>query len=46
MPPVVANAKLLVLRCLQGNHDVGSVCRYKCKPGYHVAENAVGKLKK
>ncbi|XP_021141485.2 pappalysin-2 [Columba livia] len=45
-PPAVANAKLLVPRCLQGNHDVGSVCRYKCKPGYHVAENAAGKSKK
>ncbi|XP_009891246.1 PREDICTED: pappalysin-2 [Charadrius vociferus] len=45
-PPAVANAKLLVPRCLQGNHDVGSVCRYKCKPGYHVAENAAGKPKK
>uniref|UniRef100_A0A8B9TR62 Pappalysin 2 n=1 Tax=Anas platyrhynchos TaxID=8839 RepID=A0A8B9TR62_ANAPL len=45
-PPAVPNAKLLVPRCLQGNHDVGSVCRYKCKPGYHVAENAAGKPKK
>ncbi|KFO60979.1 Pappalysin-2, partial [Corvus brachyrhynchos] len=45
-PPAVANAKLLVPRCLQGNHDVGSVCRYKCKPGYHVAENAADKPKK
>ncbi|GAB0192742.1 pappalysin-2 [Grus japonensis] len=45
-PPAVANAKLLVPRCLQGNHDVGSVCRYKCKPGYHVAENTAGKAKK
>ncbi|KAM6128656.1 pappalysin-2 [Phoenicopterus ruber ruber] len=45
-PPAVANAKLLVPRCLQGNHDVGSVCRYKCKPGYHVAENAVDNPKK
>ncbi|NWR75501.1 PAPP2 protein, partial [Centropus unirufus] len=45
-PPPVANAKLLVPRCLQGNHDVGSVCRYKCKPGYHVAENIAGKPKK
>uniref|UniRef100_A0A8C3XI38 Pappalysin 2 n=1 Tax=Cyanoderma ruficeps TaxID=181631 RepID=A0A8C3XI38_9PASS len=42
-PPAVANAKLLVPRCLQGNHDVGSVCRYKCKPGYHVAENTADK---
>uniref|UniRef100_A0A803VPR2 Pappalysin 2 n=1 Tax=Ficedula albicollis TaxID=59894 RepID=A0A803VPR2_FICAL len=45
-PPAVANAKLLVPRCLQRNHDVGSVCRYKCKPGYHVAENAADKPKK
>ncbi|XP_009992981.1 PREDICTED: pappalysin-2 [Chaetura pelagica] len=45
-PPPVANAKLLVPRCLQGNHDVGSVCRYRCKPGYHVAENAAGKPRK
>lgn len=45
-PPAVANAKLLVPRCLQGNHDVGSVCRYKCKPGYHVAENTADKPKK
>uniref|UniRef100_A0A663EHF5 Pappalysin 2 n=1 Tax=Aquila chrysaetos chrysaetos TaxID=223781 RepID=A0A663EHF5_AQUCH len=42
-PPAVANAKLLVPQCLQGNHDVGSVCRYKCKPGYYVAENTAGK---
>ncbi|XP_064004195.1 pappalysin-2 [Pogoniulus pusillus] len=45
-PPLVANAKLLVPRCLKGNHDVGSVCRYKCKPGYHVAENPAGKMKR
>uniref|UniRef100_A0A8C5JJY2 Pappalysin 2 n=1 Tax=Junco hyemalis TaxID=40217 RepID=A0A8C5JJY2_JUNHY len=45
-PPAVANARLLVPRCLQGSHDVGSVCRYKCKPGYHVADNAADKPKK
>ncbi|XP_030920004.1 pappalysin-2 [Geospiza fortis] len=45
-PPAVANAKLLVPRCLQGSHDVGSVCRYKCKPGYHVAESTADKPKK
>uniref|UniRef100_A0A8D2L726 Pappalysin 2 n=1 Tax=Varanus komodoensis TaxID=61221 RepID=A0A8D2L726_VARKO len=39
-PRLVANAKLLEQRCLQGNHDVGSVCRYRCKPGYHVADSA------
>ncbi|XP_061490162.1 pappalysin-2 isoform X2 [Rhineura floridana] len=45
-PRPVANAKLLVPQCLQGNHDVGSVCRYKCKPGYHVAESSEEKPKK
>ncbi|CAM4603160.1 unnamed protein product [Caretta caretta] len=45
-PHVVANAKLLVPRCLQGNHDVGSVCRYKCKPGYHVADGMERKPRK
>ncbi|KAH0618249.1 hypothetical protein JD844_017270 [Phrynosoma platyrhinos] len=45
-PRLVANAKLLVPRCLQGNHDVGSVCRYECKPGYYVAETAEEKPRK
>uniref|UniRef100_K7FTJ5 Pappalysin 2 n=1 Tax=Pelodiscus sinensis TaxID=13735 RepID=K7FTJ5_PELSI len=45
-PRAVANARLLVPRCLQGNHDVGSVCRYKCKPGYHVAESMESKPRK
>uniref|UniRef100_A0A8C8RBA6 Pappalysin 2 n=1 Tax=Pelusios castaneus TaxID=367368 RepID=A0A8C8RBA6_9SAUR len=45
-PRMIANAKLLVPRCLRGNHDVGSVCRYKCKPGYHVAENIESKPRK
>ncbi|KAF2978275.1 hypothetical protein EK904_001709 [Melospiza melodia maxima] len=45
-PPAVANARLLVPRCLQGSHDVGSVCRYKCKPGYHVAGSTADKPKK
>ncbi|XP_040533986.1 pappalysin-2 isoform X2 [Gallus gallus] len=45
-PPAVPNARLLVPRCMQGNHDVGSICRYKCKPGYHVVENTAGKPKK
>ncbi|XP_063795775.1 pappalysin-2 isoform X2 [Pseudophryne corroboree] len=39
-PTPIAHGKLLTLRCLQGNHDVGSTCRYRCKPGYHVAEAA------
>ncbi|XP_055497937.1 pappalysin-2-like [Leucoraja erinacea] len=35
-PPPVTNARLLVPRCLQGSHDVGSICRYKCNPGYYI----------
>ncbi|XP_007433988.3 pappalysin-2, partial [Python bivittatus] len=45
-PGPVANAELLLPRCKQGNHDVGSVCRYKCKPGYHVAETKDEKPRK
>ncbi|KAM4642162.1 pappalysin-2 [Discoglossus pictus] len=36
-PTPIAHAKLLTPLCLLGNHDVGSICRYRCKPGYHVA---------
>uniref|UniRef100_A0A8C5WE45 Pappalysin 2 n=1 Tax=Leptobrachium leishanense TaxID=445787 RepID=A0A8C5WE45_9ANUR len=36
-PTGIAHAKLLTPRCLLGNHDVGSTCRFRCKPGYHVA---------
>ncbi|MBZ3887475.1 Pappalysin-2 [Sciurus carolinensis] len=35
-PPAIPNANLLLPHCRQGNHDVGSVCRYECKPGYYV----------
>ncbi|XP_027790860.2 pappalysin-2 [Marmota flaviventris] len=35
-PPVIPNANLLLPHCLQGSHDVGSICRYECKPGYYV----------
>uniref|UniRef100_A0A8D0GZS7 Pappalysin 2 n=1 Tax=Sphenodon punctatus TaxID=8508 RepID=A0A8D0GZS7_SPHPU len=45
-PRAIPNARLLIPRCLQGNHDVGSVCLYKCKPGYHVAESIEGKPRK
>ncbi|XP_038650940.1 pappalysin-2-like [Scyliorhinus canicula] len=45
-PPPVANAKLLVPRCQQGAHDVGSVCRYKCIPGYYVHGNNDKKSRK
>ncbi|XP_044157218.1 pappalysin-2 [Bufo gargarizans] len=37
-PPPIANGRLLTPRCHLGNHDVGSMCRYRCKLGYHVAE--------
>uniref|UniRef100_A0A8C2AQ58 Pappalysin 2 n=1 Tax=Cyprinus carpio TaxID=7962 RepID=A0A8C2AQ58_CYPCA len=35
-PPSILNATLLVPQCLGGGHDVGTVCRYKCNPGYYV----------
>ncbi|XP_006887773.1 PREDICTED: pappalysin-2 [Elephantulus edwardii] len=44
-PPVITNANLLLPHCLQGHHDVGSVCKYECQPGYYVAENAESKIK-
>ncbi|XP_075994344.1 pappalysin-2 [Genypterus blacodes] len=40
--PNIPNAKLLTADCLALGHDVGSVCRYKCEPGYYVT----GSLKK
>uniref|UniRef100_A0A3Q4GFM3 Pappalysin 2 n=1 Tax=Neolamprologus brichardi TaxID=32507 RepID=A0A3Q4GFM3_NEOBR len=40
--PSMSNAKLLTADCLASGHDVGSVCRYKCKPGFYV----LGSLKK
>ncbi|XP_068921606.1 pappalysin-2 [Petaurus breviceps papuanus] len=43
IPPVIPNANLLLPRCLQGNHDVGSICRYQCEPGYYVAESTDSK---
>ncbi|KAM8849560.1 pappalysin-2 [Spinachia spinachia] len=39
--PNIADAKLLMASCLASGHDVGSVCRYKCNPGFYV----VGSLK-
>ncbi|XP_036452168.1 pappalysin-2 isoform X1 [Colossoma macropomum] len=35
-PPVIPNAKLLPSQCEGSRHDVGTVCRYKCNPGYYV----------
>ncbi|XP_011359585.1 pappalysin-2 [Pteropus vampyrus] len=44
-PPVIPNANLLLPHCLHGHHDVGSVCRYECKPGYYVLESTERKLR-
>ncbi|XP_066537403.1 pappalysin-2 [Hoplias malabaricus] len=35
-PPVIPSAKLLTPQCEGSRHDVGTVCRYKCNPGYSV----------
>ncbi|XP_020791700.2 pappalysin-2 [Boleophthalmus pectinirostris] len=40
--PSIPNAHLLTGECLASGHDIGSVCRYKCSPGYYV----MGSLKK
>ncbi|KAM6989526.1 LOW QUALITY PROTEIN: pappalysin-2 [Tautogolabrus adspersus] len=40
--PNIPNAKLLSANCLASGHDVGSVCRYKCNPGFYVT----GSIKK
>ncbi|XP_012500097.1 PREDICTED: pappalysin-2 [Propithecus coquereli] len=45
VPPVIPNANLLLPHCLRGNHDVGTVCRYECKPGYYVVESAESKVR-
>ncbi|CAH2315900.1 Pappalysin-1 [Pelobates cultripes] len=37
-PPSFPNAILQTKRCLSGGHRVGSVCKFKCKLGYHIAD--------
>ncbi|KAG7524210.1 pappalysin-2 [Solea senegalensis] len=34
--PNITNARLLTADCVASGHDVGSVCRYKCDPGFYV----------
>ncbi|XP_016302321.1 pappalysin-2-like [Sinocyclocheilus anshuiensis] len=45
-PPSVPSATLLVPQCHGGGHDVGTVCRYKCNPGYYVTGTLNKKPKK
>lgn len=35
-PPPVPNAVLQTKRCNETGLKVGTLCKYKCKPGYHV----------
>uniref|UniRef100_A0A672PB06 Pappalysin-1-like n=1 Tax=Sinocyclocheilus grahami TaxID=75366 RepID=A0A672PB06_SINGR len=37
VPPPVPNAVLQTKRCNETGLKVGTLCKYKCKPGYHVA---------
>lgn len=36
-PPPVPNAMLQTKRCNDTGLKVGTLCKYKCRPGYHVA---------
>ncbi|XP_023666885.1 pappalysin-1-like isoform X2 [Paramormyrops kingsleyae] len=36
-PPPVPHATLQTKRCATNGLKVGSLCKYKCEPGYHVA---------
>ncbi|XP_013859906.1 pappalysin-2 [Austrofundulus limnaeus] len=35
--PDIPSAKLLTAHCLDSGHHVGSMCHYKCNPGFYVA---------
>lgn len=35
-PPIIPNAVLQTKRCNETGLKVGSLCKYKCKPGYHA----------
>ncbi|EHB09018.1 Pappalysin-2 [Heterocephalus glaber] len=44
-PPAIPNANLLLPDCVQGSHDVGTICRYECQPGYHVLEGTASTVR-
>eukprot|EP00062_Callorhinchus_milii_P011402 gi/632957379/ref/XP_007894444.1/ PREDICTED: pappalysin-1 [Callorhinchus milii] len=44
-PSAVPNAIFQSSHCQQERHKVGSSCKYKCKPGYHVP-NPLKKIRK
>uniref|UniRef100_A0A667XQM6 Pappalysin 2 n=1 Tax=Myripristis murdjan TaxID=586833 RepID=A0A667XQM6_9TELE len=44
--PGIPNAKLLTADCLAMGHDIGTVCRYKCNPGYYVKGSLNKKTRK
>uniref|UniRef100_A0A4W6BSM2 Pappalysin 2 n=1 Tax=Lates calcarifer TaxID=8187 RepID=A0A4W6BSM2_LATCA len=44
--PNIPNARLLTADCLASGHDVGSVCRYKCNPGFYMYSFALGVTRK
>uniref|UniRef100_A0A672PB20 Pappalysin-1-like n=1 Tax=Sinocyclocheilus grahami TaxID=75366 RepID=A0A672PB20_SINGR len=48
VPPPVPNAVLQTKRCNETGLKVGTLCKYKCKPGYHVAnkpKRSCGKMR-
>ncbi|XP_077581231.1 pappalysin-2 [Stigmatopora nigra] len=44
--PKIPNAKLLTAECLSSSHDVGSICRFKCNPGFYVLGSLQKKIPK
>lgn len=39
-PPPVPNAVLQTKRCNETDLKVGTLCKYKCRPGYHVTNKS------
>ncbi|XP_056149836.1 pappalysin-2 [Lampris incognitus] len=42
----IPNAKLLTADCLSTGHDVGTMCHYKCNPGYYLMGSLEKKTRK